>query len=127
MSKFGTIKIVTIEKGVITLPDTDVIKQIKDLCQAYSWTYYRLAKESGITCSTLNAMINKGTIPSVPTLKKLCDGFGISLSQFFAEDEAVASLTDTQKRHLANWESLNEESKDFLEQFILFLKEQQSR
>lgn len=109
------------------MPDTDVIKRIKDLCQAYSWTYYRLAKESGITYSTLNAMINKGTIPSVPTLKKLCDGFGISLSQFFAEDEAVASLTDTQKRHLANWESLNEESKDFLEQFILFLKEQQSR
>ena len=32
----------------------DVTKRIKDLCNAYSWTYYRLAKESDITYSTLS-------------------------------------------------------------------------
>lgn len=60
----------------------DVTKRIKDLCNAYSWTYYRLAKESDITYSTLSAMLNKGTIPSIPTLEKICKGFNISLSQF---------------------------------------------
>lgn len=48
----------------------DVTKRIKDLCNAYSWTYYRLAKESDITYSTLSAMLNKGTIPSIPTLER---------------------------------------------------------
>ena len=102
------------------LPGMDVVQRIRDLCTAYSWTYYRLAKESGVTYSTLNAMINKGTIPSVPTLEKLCDGFGISLSQFFAEDETAATLTEMQKRHLLDWDALNEENKAYAEKFIRF-------
>lgn len=105
------------------MPGTDVVKRIKDLCKAYSWTYYRLAKESGITYSTLNAMINKGTVPSISTLEKLCADFGISLSQFFAEDEAVAALTEAQKQHLRNWEGLSEEDKAYTGKFICFLKE----
>lgn len=109
------------------LPGTDVVKRIKDLCKAYSWTYYRLAKESGITYSTLNAMINKGTTPSISTLEKLCAGFGISLSQFFAEDITDAALTEAQKRHLQNWEGLSEEDKAYTEKFIRFLKNQQNR
>ena len=73
----------------------DVTKRIKDLCNAYSWTYYRLAKESDITYSTLSAMLNKGTIPSIPTLEKICKGFNISLSQFFAEmDERPAEKVE---------------------------------
>ena len=30
-----------------------VIARIQELCNARGWTYYRLAKESGITYSTL--------------------------------------------------------------------------
>lgn len=107
----------------VILPGTDVVKRIKDLCKAYSWTYYRLANESGITYSTLNAMINKGTVPSISTLEKLCAGFGISLLQFFAEDEAVAALTEAQKQHLRDWEGLSVEDKAYTEKFICFLKE----
>ena len=108
------------------LPGMDVVQRIRDLCAAYSWTYYRLAKESGVTYSTLNAMMKNGTIPSIPTLEKLCDGFGISLSQFFAEDEATATLTGAQKQHLQDWNALNEESKACAEKFIQFLKDQQN-
>lgn len=109
----------------MVLPGMDVVQRIKDLCAAYSWTYYRLAKESGVTYSTLNAMMHKGTIPSVPTLEKLCGGFGISLSQFFAEDTAAATLTEAQKQHLQRWNALNAENRRCAEQFILFLKAQQ--
>ena len=109
------------------LPGIDVVQRIKNLCETYSWTYYRLAKESGVTYSTLNAMIKKGTIPSVTTLEKLCDGFGISLSQFFAEDESTATLTDAQKQHLRDWDTLNEEDRICAEKFIYFLKSQRPR
>ncbi len=108
------------------MPDIDVVKRIKDLCVAYSWTYYRLAKESGITYSTLNAMMNKGTIPSVPTLAKICNGFGISVSQFFAEDNMVAALSEPQKRHLQAWNGLTEQNKICADKFISFLQAQQA-
>ena len=104
----------------------DVTKRIKDLCNAYSWTYYRLAKESDITYSTLSAMLNKGTIPSIPTLEKICKGFNISLSQFFAEDESVALMTFPQKEYLARWETLTQENRMCVDKFIDFLKAKHS-
>lgn len=107
------------------MPTIDVVKRIKDLCAAYSWTYYRLAKESGITYSTLNAMMNKGTIPSIPTLSKICNGFGISVSQFFAEDDLEAALSESQRQHLINWNELTAENRLCADKFISFLQEQQ--
>lgn len=108
------------------MPEFDVVKRIRDICGEYSWTYYRLAKESGITYSTLNAMMKKGTIPSVPTLEKICGGFGISLSQFFSEDDTVAALTEGEKQYLMNWNDLTEENKACADKFVLFLLHQQA-
>ena len=61
--------------------DKDVIQHIQDLCKERSWTYYRLAKEADIPYSTLNNMVNRTNIPTIPTLQKLCDAFGITLGQ----------------------------------------------
>ena len=48
---------------------------------------YELAKRSGIPYSTLNTLLLKGTQPSLPTLRKLCTGLGITLQQFLAEED----------------------------------------
>ena len=55
--------------------DKDVIQHIQDLCRERSWTYYRLAKEADIPYSTLNNMVNRTNIPTIPTLQKLCDAY----------------------------------------------------
>lgn len=107
------------------MPEIDVVKRIKLLCAARSWTSYRLAKESGITYSTLNSLLNKGTMPSIPTLSKICDGFGISLSQFFAEDEMVAALTTEQRSLIVQWNVLSDENKLNAEKYIHYLQSQQ--
>lgn len=107
------------------MPEIDVVKRIKALCAARSWTSYRLAKESGITYSTLNSLLNKGTMPSIPTLSKICDGFGISLSQFFADDEMVAALTPEQKSLIVQWNVLSNENKLNAEKYIHYLQSQQ--
>jgi len=107
------------------LPEIDVVKRIKLLCAARSWTSYRLAKESGITYSTLNSLLNKGTMPSIPTLSRICDGFGISLSQFFSDDEMVAALTSEQKKLIVQWNVLSDENKLNAEKYIHYLQSQQ--
>ena len=87
--------------------DFDVIGRINELCKARSWTYYRLAKESGIPYSTLNTMLHKTYVPTVPSLMKLCDGFGISVAQFFSDQDETVLLTKKQKECLAQWDRLD--------------------
>lgn len=89
----------------------DVISRIDALCQARSWSYYRLAKESGIPYSTLNTMLHKTYVPTVPSLIKLCDGFGITLAQFFSERDETSLLTRDQRECLERWDKLDEEGK----------------
>ena len=78
----GTIEVSKGEGGR-RMQEPDVIGRIKQLCQTRGWSYYRLAKESGITYSTLNTLLRKAYCPAVPTLCRICDGFGITLEQFF--------------------------------------------
>lgn len=90
----------------------DVMARIRELCASRSWTFYRLAKESGIPYSSLNTMLHKNYVPTVPSLMKLCDGFGITLAQFFAPEDEAAKLTRGQKSCLAHWDQLDEHSQE---------------
>ncbi len=72
------------------------LERIQELCQERGWSYYQLAKASGITYSTLNTMLNKKNMPSLPTLQKLCEGFGISITEFFDASYSQHGLTADQ-------------------------------
>lgn len=84
----------------------DAILRIKELCKERNFSYYELAKRSHIPYSTLNTMILKNNSPTLPTLQKLCEGFGISLVQFFDFDESMQTLTDAQQECLHLFSSL---------------------
>ena len=107
------------------MQQVDVIERIKDLCTARSWTYYRLAKESGITYSTLNTMLNKTASPSLPTLIKICEGFGITLSDFFCEDAGRAALSPEERELLQNWNRLSADNQKSASSYISFLSAMQ--
>ena len=109
------------------MQEYDIIKRIISICKARSWTSYRLAKESGITYSTLCTMLHKANAPSLPTLIKICNGFGITLSEFFNEDDDYAFLTDSQKDHLAQWNSLSTENQVVAGKYIDYLLFQQEK
>jgi len=74
------------------------------------WTAYRLAKESGLSESTLANIFKRNTVPSIATLEAVCGAFGITLAQFFAEDEMV-ELTPELKELFDHWVSLTPEQK----------------
>lgn len=85
----------------------DVIGRIKELCAARNWTSYRLAKESNIQYAALSTMLRRTNSPSVPSLVKICDGLGITLAQFFSEEDETAKLTTGQKACLELWDQLS--------------------
>ncbi len=94
--------------------DKDVIEHIKQLCNERDWSYYRLAAQARISYSTLNNMIHRSNIPTIPTLQKICDGFGISLSDFFAGGHENANLTTSQHEMLELFSSLRQNDRELL-------------
>lgn len=64
-----------------------VAKRILDLCAQRDMAVNRLANLSGVSPSTIYSMLNeKSQNPGVVSLKKICDGLGISLREFFDSD-----------------------------------------
>ena len=88
----------------------NVLERLEVLMKQQGWTVYRLAKESGLSQSTLSHVFRKDSEPTISTLETLCRTFGITMSQFFSDGESV-SLTDEQKCLLAKWGTLNSEQK----------------
>lgn len=89
----------------------DALERIQELCRERNWSYYQLAKVSGIAYSTLSTMIHKQNMPSLPTLQRLCDGFGISMTDFFEPDRSSSSLTPEQADCLALFTALSPDDK----------------
>ena len=88
----------------------DTHSRLRQLMAERNWTAYRLAKESGLSESTLANIFKRNTVPSISTLESICSAFGISLAQFFAESEMV-ELTPELKELFDNWVSLTPEQK----------------
>lgn len=59
-------------------------RRIRELCDERNITINKLATICGITQSTLNNIFSRSsTKPTVSTIKKICDGLDMTLSQFF--------------------------------------------
>ena len=74
----------------------DAQGRIKDMMMERGWTEYRLAKESGLSHSTVTNMFKRNNAPTLPTLEAVCAAFGITLAQFFAEGNPL-ELTEEQQ------------------------------
>ena len=88
----------------------NVTDRIRLLMQERGWTEYRLRKETNLPASTIANIFHRGTIPSLTTLESICNAFGISLCQFFAENNFVA-LSDEQEILLQTWSKLKKEQR----------------
>ena len=65
-----------------------VAKRILDLCAERNIAVNALATVSGVSPSTIYSMLNeKSKNPGVVSLKKICDGLGITLGEFFSTAE----------------------------------------
>ncbi len=65
-----------------------VKNRIITLCNEKNMTINKLATESGVAPSSVkNILYGKSKNPGIVTIKMLCDGLSISLSDFFSTDE----------------------------------------
>lgn len=90
----------------------NVLEKVKKLQDDRGWSTYKLAYESGLTQSTLSNMFARGTCPTVDTLEKICEAFGISLSEFFEENDRKAHVSKEELEFLRQYRSLTDKEKD---------------
>ena len=88
----------------------DVHQRLRELLNARGWTEYKLSKACGLSESTIANIFKRNTLPSISTLEAICDGFGITLSQFFSENDTV-ELTPELKDLFDRWIHLTPEQK----------------
>lgn len=62
--------------------------RIQYYCQKRGLTYYRLAYRSAVPLTTLLHIIDCSTKnPGIFTLIKICNGLGVSMTEFFSAEE----------------------------------------
>ena len=65
-----------------------LVERINNLCKEKRMTYYALSYASAVPMTTLMHIVDKSTVnPGVLTIGKLCEGFGITLKEFFNAHE----------------------------------------
>ena len=69
-----------------------IVKHLQDICRQRNIKYNELATISGVTPSTVYSLMDASRRDlSVITLKKLCDGLDMTITEFF-DDELFKTL-----------------------------------
>ncbi|MBO5287534.1 MAG: helix-turn-helix transcriptional regulator [Clostridia bacterium] len=89
--------------------------RINELLEEYGWTMYQLSKKAGIPQSTLSNLFIRNNAPTIPTLEKLCDAFGITLGEFFSKK---TDLGKEESELLSHWKRLSSEAREALLKLI---------
>lgn len=64
-----------------------VRERIIELCRERDISVNKLSSMSGVTQSTVNNIVSgRNNSTTVSTVKKLCDGLGITIEEFFRSD-----------------------------------------
>ena len=115
-------------RGCLSAPKAQISRLVQQYVVKYPWAgknilrrshseiryIYRLAQESGLSQTTISNIFKRNNQPSLPTVNAICDACGITLAQFFTEndpanspnaknelDNSVAALKEDQREALA--------------------------
>lgn len=68
-----------------------MIAALKKICEQKNMTPYAVAKEAGISSSTVSYIMSGRTKPQIYTILMMCNVLGVTISQLFEEKDAGMS------------------------------------
>jgi transcriptional regulator with XRE-family HTH domain len=71
--------------------DNELQKRIKSLRELRGWSQGRLAEASGVSRATINGLEAGRSRPVLDTVEAIAKAFGLTLSEFYAGQEAQAN------------------------------------
>ena len=94
----------------------EILERINELRNKRGWSIYKLADEAGITQSTLANMFSRQTLPSLTTLKQLCDAFGITMAEFFETNSK--NFSDEEQLIVSYYRKLSNSEKEVITKLL---------
>lgn len=105
----------------------NVLKRIEKMRLERNWTEYELSRRSDLPQTTINTWYRKQQIPSLPSLEKLSDAFGVTLSELLADENDPIAITKADQEMLHLFHCLQPDQKKHLLKFLKSLTEHSSR
>lgn len=77
-----------------------MIAAIKRLCEQKNMSPHALAKEAGISTSTISYLVNGKTKPQVCTVLMLCNVLGVRISDLLDNNVASTEISESGVQHI---------------------------
>lgn len=87
-------------------------------------TEYKLSQLSSVSQSTINSLYAKNNMPSIPTLEDLCEGLGITMSEFFSMRESEFKIDESERQMYQINTQNNENRMQNMTEMMLLLSEE---
>ena len=102
------------------MENNKTVRKIEELMKERGWTLYRLSVESDLPYSSIENLFRRNTEPTLPTLRNLCNGLGISLSEFFSDEPAPVRVDYTleERNLIVQYRSLRRTDRKLLQTYI---------
>lgn len=98
-----------------------IIKKIEQMRIKRGWSVYKLAELSGLSEKCIYNWYHRNSMPTVQALEGICDAFGITLSQLFADNNLIE--VDTEMKELFDdWLLLTQEQRKAVKVMIKTIK-----
>lgn len=109
----------------------DIANRLKECLDRKNMTQYALAKNAGVTPAYVSQIISGGKTPTLETIEKLCSAMGITLSEFFADNDVPMVSIDTKATRFDTLhrlvEAVPDDRREEVKRFIEFTIEQHKK
>lgn len=78
----------------------EMITAIQRLCEQKNMTLHALAKEAGISTSTISYLVNGKTKPQVYTILMFCNALGVRISDLFDDNAVSVGISGSQVQYI---------------------------
>ena len=95
----------------------DILSRLVELQKQRGWFDYKIAVEGGLSPNAVSNSYRRNDVPNLVSLEAICKAFGITLSQFFAEENLV-ELTLEQRQLFEKWTTLTPDQKAAIWQIL---------
>lgn len=96
------------------LTKNETLIKIEYYMKKRGYSLYKLAQKSDVPYTSLNNLFNRNNEPTIFTLRKICNGLGITLSDFFADEAAplCMDLSDDEMNLVIEYRSMKQNNRN---------------
>lgn len=98
-------------------------EKLKYFRESKKMSIYRLAQEADISQGHLSDLENGRNQPTIDTLKRLLAPMGVTLAEFFNEDNEISILTEKEKEIVALFRTMPDDRAEVYIQLGKFLNQ----